>query len=84
MSDPVFSQGHVYVIYREGITLRIPFSATDLAGHFCVSSSKLTASSIEELVLLAQECNGLCHATQQKSGNDYLQTNKKTFLINSR
>jgi hypothetical protein len=79
MSDPDFSQGHVYVIYREGVTLRIPFSATNLTGNFCISSSKLTASSIEELVLLAQECNALCHPIPQKSGNDYPQTNKKTF-----
>jgi hypothetical protein len=70
MSDPDFSQGHVYVIYREGVTLRIPFNATDIAGNFCISSAKLTASSIEELVSLAQECNLLCRPTLVKSGSE--------------
>jgi len=78
ISDPNFSQGHAYVIYREGVTLRIPFSVTDIGGNCCTFvSKKLTASAIEELVSLAQECNIPCHQTPMKSGNDCCQINDK-------
>ncbi len=51
-----FSQGHVYVIYCEGITLRIPLEATNLCSSpFSSSPSKLTESSIKELITVAQE-----------------------------
>lgn len=78
VSDPNFSQGHAYVIYREGVTLRIPFSVTDIFGHDCTFiATKLTSSSIEALVSLAQECKIPCHPTPTKSGNDYCPVNDK-------
>ncbi len=82
-SDPHFSQGHVYVIYREGVTLRIPFSATDILDqHFSLPSSKLTASSIREIVSLAEQCNLLRDQTPVKFGNDSHPRNTKKCDIN--
>jgi hypothetical protein len=69
MSDIHLSQGHVYVIYRDGVTLRIPFSATDLfTESFSLPSSKLTASSIKELISLAKEFPLLCQSNPKEFG----------------
>jgi hypothetical protein len=70
MSNTHFSQGHVYVVYREGVTLRIPFSATNIIGNSCSALVKLTRTSLEELVSLAEEYN-VCLITPEKSGKDY-------------
>ena len=69
MSDIHLSQGHVYVIYRDGVTLRIPFAATDLfAESFSLPSSKLTASSIKEFISLAKEFPLLCQSNPKEFG----------------
>src|ERR1700722_13207340 len=67
ISNLSFSQGHAYVTYREHISIRIPISATHLAGNSCSTVTKLTTASIEELVALTQECQ-ICHVNPMKSG----------------
>jgi hypothetical protein len=54
--------GFVFVTYRENITHRIPFSATNLAENQDFPNSKLTLASLEELVSLAKESGLICHA----------------------
>jgi len=61
--------GNVFVSYGKNITLRIPFSATNLAGRPESIASKLTGASIYDFVSLAKEY-GVCHAPLQKSGRD--------------
>jgi hypothetical protein len=80
--NPHFSQGYLYV-YRKNITLRIPFSATDIPDeHFYFSLAKLMASSVEETIFFVKECNLLCHLTLMKSGSDCLPVNSKKHSLN--
>lgn len=76
------NQQLVYVIYREGITLRIPATATDINGKFCTPLNKFTTSSIEELVTLAQECNILSQSNQKMSGINCSQKSNKKYSTN--
>lgn len=82
MSNHHFSQGHVYVIYREGVTLRIPLSATNITGNPSSALAKLTKASLEDLVSLAEEYNMLCPITLKKSGKDYQQMNNRKLSSN--
>ncbi len=75
MSNPHFSQGHIYVIYREGVTLRIPLLSTDIIDNSYSSAIKLTRVSLEELVSLAEEYKILCPITLKKSGKSSPQMN---------
>lgn len=80
--DPHFSQGYVYE-YRKDITLRIPFSATDILDqHFSLPLSKLMASSMKVIIFFAKECHVLCHPTLVKYGHDCLPLNNKKRSLN--
>ena len=81
--DSHLTQGYVRVIYREHVPMRIPITATDLASNFCTTVTKLTRSSIEELVFLAQECN-VCPINPMESGNSYPRKDKQKLSSNFR
>ena len=70
------SSGNVFVAYREYMILRSPLLATNLALARSASPTKLTLSAVAELILLAEQCEGLCHSDPPTSGNDYRQNSK--------
>jgi hypothetical protein len=61
----------VLVLYREGIILRIPISSTNLSGKYFAPGCKISISSVNELITLANE-TFLCPVIQKISGNDCL------------
>ena len=62
--------GYIFVIYREDITLKVPFAATNLANNQNFSNSKLTMASLEELTLLAKETGLICRVNQAIIGTE--------------
>jgi hypothetical protein len=65
-----FSQSKsVLVLYREGVTLRIPISSTNLSGKYFPQGCKISIASVNELIALANEIF-LCPPIQKISGND--------------
>lgn len=74
ISSPLQGSGHVLVAYREHMTLRIPTDATNLAPQRPTSRTKLTLPAMQELILLAAECEELCLSTPPTSGTDCPQT----------
>ena len=77
------SVGFVTVIYRDPLRLRIPISATNLAPTPQVPTSKLTFSSVTELITLAKQCEGLCLSHPKPSGTDSRRTSKTASPTNS-
>ena len=61
---------HVFVAYRDYMTLRIPLAATNLAGPRPALSTKLTLDAVLELVTLAGHDGGLCPVHRLTSGAD--------------
>lgn len=74
----------MYVVYNEGITLRIPISATNLGVVRPTSETKLSKEAIEELLSIAEQCEVLCQTNQEKSGENYPQKPKTKLLSNSK
>jgi hypothetical protein len=69
VSRPARGPGHVFVVYREHVHLRIPVAATDLAP--CprpAHPAKFTLESIRHFVALAQECLSPCPNDPTPSG----------------
>ena len=64
----------VLVGYREALVLRIPLAATTLASTQPSVLTKLTCEAVEELVLLAGECETVCLPIPPPSGGSCLQT----------
>ncbi|WP_353279380.1 hypothetical protein [Wolbachia endosymbiont (group A) of Cydia amplana] len=62
-SSTVYKGGNISVIYRDYMTLRILFSATNLAGKQDLLTSKFTWDSLYEFVSLAKGYK-LCHVNQ--------------------
>lgn len=77
MSTPLQGDGHVCVVYRDHMTLRIPRSATSLAEPRQTFPTKLTLPALTELISLVKQCEVLCHTNQKKSG-DACPPNSKT------
>ena len=70
ISHPAYGLGHVLVVYREQIRLRIPLAATNLAPCLRPTcSTKFTLESIRQLLLLVQECEAPCLTDPPPSGN---------------
>ncbi|MFP3018556.1 MAG: hypothetical protein ACEY3E_06765, partial [Candidatus Tisiphia sp.] len=71
--------GNVFVIYRNNIILRIPFSATNLASKQDFLTSKLTRASLYEFVSLAKEYKLLFHANHINCGSECLSVLNQKF-----
>lgn len=55
VSHPPHGYGHVVVVYREHIRLRLPLAATDLVpGRPASRPTKFTAEAIQELLALVK------------------------------
>jgi hypothetical protein len=70
--------GYIIAAYPNGISLRLPISATDLAINHIVSPTKLTSLALEEFFSLAKECQLICQTKNLMSGNIYPQNSNKT------
>jgi hypothetical protein len=69
ISHPPHRPGHVTVAYREGMHLRIPVPATNLAlGNAAPPRSKLTRAALLDLLSLVKECEDPCPVQQSASG----------------
>ncbi len=66
------SVGYIFVAYRNTMVLRLPHAATSLvaAPPESESMTKLTSHAVTELMSFAEQCEGLCPATQPNSGID--------------
>jgi hypothetical protein len=69
--------GHVLVTYGEGMLLRLPIEATNLASVPCASVTKLTRDAVSELVALGTQDELSWAFGQKTSGEAYPQTFKK-------
>ncbi len=74
MRSSSHGSSQVLVGYRETLVLRIPLTATTLAPSQPLVPTKLTREAVEELVLLAGECEMLCPLIPPLSGGSCLQT----------
>ena len=68
---------YVWVRYKEGMLLRLPIKATNMASGQAASVSKLTLESIQELVALARQDEQSWIFEQKQSGKGCTQTNKQ-------
>jgi hypothetical protein len=76
---------HVFVTYRENIVLRIPVSATNLVPPRAAPHAKFTLQALDDLILLAKQCEVLCMSHHETSGDDYPQgSNNKLLRISRR
>ena len=77
------SVGFVVAIYKDPMRIRIPISATNLAPTAKVPTSKLTLTSVTELITLAEQCEGLCQSHQNRSGTGSRRSSKPALPTNS-
>jgi hypothetical protein len=71
ISRPTYGPGHVLVLYREHMHLRIPLPATDLASSPRPSHpTKLTADAIRQFLALLKEWDTPCPNDPPPSGDD--------------
>jgi hypothetical protein len=69
ISHPPQRPGHVIVAYRDFMRLRIPVSATELAGdHASAPRTTFTRAALRELLALLKECDGSCPNDHEPSG----------------
>jgi hypothetical protein len=69
ISSPPQGDGHVYVVYRQYMTLRIPLSATTLAPPRPTPPTKLTFAAVTELIMVAEQCEAVCLSHPATSGD---------------
>lgn len=62
---------YILILYRDLFTLRIPFSASNLAPPRPTSCTKLTSDSVAQLITLAEQCEAVCPPDPQMSGDKY-------------
>ena len=77
VSDPPIGEGNVYVEYREFMMLKIPISATNLGYTSFSLSTKLSLSSLKEIIKIFKETKELCHINLSKSSKICQNTSKK-------
>jgi hypothetical protein len=71
ISQPVNGPGHVFVIFREHMRLRIPLAATRLAsGRLAAHPTKFTPEAIQQLLAFVKEYESPCLINPPLSGND--------------
>ena len=69
ISHPPHRPGHVTVAYRDGMRLRIPVGATNLApSTLALPRSKLTRAALLDLVAALKECEASCPDQTHASG----------------
>ena len=69
VTHPSHGLGHVFVVYRDHVRLRLPLAATNLAP--CprpTHSTKFTPASIRQFLALVQECEHSCPNDPTPSG----------------
>lgn len=85
ISNPARGIGYVFVSYRKHMTLRIPYSATNLAElKVTQMQSKLSEQALIELLSIAKQCEVLCPTNQKKSGSASAHKQKRKSLKRSR
>ena len=70
MSASPHGPGHVLVEYRDSMALCIPLAATTLAPSQPLVLIKLSGEAVQELLMVAGECEVLCPLIQPPSGGD--------------
>jgi hypothetical protein len=75
--------GHVLVAYRQYMLLRIPVLATSLTPSLPVPRTKLTLLSVQDLVVLATQCEVLCPPVPTSSGPASPPNSKRKSVQNS-
>ena len=69
VTHPPQAPGHVVVAYRDGMRLRLPVPATDLASDdFLSPRTKFTPEALRGLLALVKECEGSCPGHPGASG----------------
>ena len=69
ITHPLGSPGHVLVAHRDGVCLRIPVLATNLAPSApALPRTKLTRAALLDLLSLVKECEALCPDHRNASG----------------
>ena len=71
ISRPLHGIGHVLVVYRDHVHLRIPLAATDLDPSPCPRRrTKLSGEAIRQLLALLQQWDTPCRNDPPPSGRD--------------
>ena len=74
---------HVFVVYREYMTLRIPLQATTLLPTRPTTPTKLTRDAVLEFVTLAEQGQIACQLNLLMSGTTCPQTSSTKSVTNS-
>jgi hypothetical protein len=77
VSNPPIGEANVFVQYREFMILKIPISATSLGTAPFTLSTKLSLSSLKELIKLFKDTKELCHINLTASSNNYQSASNK-------
>jgi hypothetical protein len=83
IGNPERGATHVFVAYREQMTLRIPIAATTLFPTQPRLRTKLTLESVQELVTLAEQVQVACLPDPLRSGDSLRQPSSSTSATNS-
>jgi hypothetical protein len=71
ISHPVHGLGHVFVMYRQDVQLRIPLASTNLVACPRVTRpTKFTLVAIRQVLSLVKEWETPCLTDPQPSGNE--------------
>lgn len=84
IGNPERGATHVFVAYRDHMTLRIPIAATTLFPTQPSLRTKLTLDSVLELVTLAEQGQPACLPNPLRSGDSFRQPSSSTSTTNSR
>lgn len=84
ISNPQRGATHIFVAYRDHMTLRIPIAATTLFPPQPNLRTKLTLDSVQELVTLAEQVQALCLPDPPRSGDNSRQPSSKRSATTSR
>ena len=77
VSNPPVGEANVFVQYRAFMLLKIPISATNLGPPPFTLSTKLSLSSLNELIKLFKETKELCHINLTASSSNCPSASRK-------
>lgn len=80
---PLQGSGHVDVLYRQGMTLRLPRCATTLAPPRPLPQTKLSHAAVTQLIAVAEDCEVLCPPTPATFGSACPPSSNSTFATTS-
>jgi hypothetical protein len=83
IGDTQRGAAHVFVAYRQYMTLRIPLAATTLVPSQPATPTKLTLDAVQEVVILAEQVQLSCLHDPQTSGTNRHQTFSSKSATNS-